>query len=241
MNNIHRLGSLLVCILAAGCASLPNGERDPRDRFERTNRAVDRFNQVLDRRLAKPVATAYVSVTPSPLRNRLSSFFDNLGGPVSMVNNLLQGKPSDFVISTARFAFNSTLGVGGLFDPATPMGLPAKDEDFGQTLGRWGVPSGPYLVLPLLGPSSVRDFTGDIAGEFLDPKNYLDDDALRYALTGTELVVKRAELLQAEAVLEDSFDPYAFVRNAYLQRREFLVNDGATPTDDFEIFEEEAP
>lgn len=234
------LGLALTCLLPA-CATLPPGERDPRDRFERMNRSVHRFNDALDRGVAKPVAKAYVKVTPQPVRTGFSNFFRNLTYPTVMVNDLLQGKGKAFVSDTARLLINSTLGIGGLFDPASQMGLPAGDEDFGQTLGRWGVPAGPYLVLPFLGPSSVRDGVGFAGDQFTDPKSYLSDPYARWGLTLASLVDLRASLLGTDEVLEQSFDPYAFVRNAYLQRREYQVKDGDVPVEEMEIFEDEPP
>jgi phospholipid-binding lipoprotein MlaA len=136
---------------------------------------------------------------------------------------------------------NTTIGIGGLFDPATRMGLPAGDEDFGQTLGRWGVPAGPYVMLPFLGPSSVRDTVGFVGDLYTDPKTYVKNTYVAIGLTGLDLVDRRAELLATEDVLARSFDPYAFIRNAYLQRREYQVKDGSVPSDEVEIFEDETP
>lgn len=234
---------LLLAGLATGCASLPPGaQRDPRDPMERTNRAIYKFNDALDRGVAKPVAVAYTKVTPAPVRTGVSNFFRNLTYPTVIVNQLLQGKVAGMFVSTARLVVNSTIGIGGLFDPASQMGIPSHDEDFGQTLGAWGIPSGPYMVLPVLGPSSARDTVGVGGDFFTDPKRYaINDRWTRYGLTAFELVDRRAELLGTDEVLGRSFDPYVFMRNAYLQRREFQVKDG-TPPDEagFEIFEDES-
>jgi phospholipid-binding lipoprotein MlaA len=228
-------GSLLLALFvltSAGCASIPGGKPpDPSDRFERFNRSVYIFNDALDRSVARPVARAYVKVTPRPIRTGVTNFFSNLSSPVTIVNQLLQAKFRGFGTDTARLVVNTTLGIGGLFDPATRMGLQAGDEDFGQTLGHWGMPSGPYLMLPLLGPSTIRDGVGTFADQFSEPRNYIKDDTTRYALTGLDLVDTRARLLDADAVLRRSFDPYAFVRSAYLQRRQFQVYDGNPPDD----------
>jgi phospholipid-binding lipoprotein MlaA len=229
-------------LMLAGCATVPPGERDPRDRFERMNRSVYRFNDALDRGVARPVAKAYTKVIPQPLRTGVSNFFENLSYPTTIVNDLLQAKPKPFLRDTARFVVNTTFGLGGLFDPATQMGLPTGDEDLGQTMGRWGIPSGPYLVLPLLGPSTTRDAFGR-AGDNLtsDPTLLIDDDPTRYGLMALGLVDQRASLLQADSVLQQSFDPYVFMRNAYLQRREYQVRDGLPGEgEDFEIYEDEA-
>jgi phospholipid-binding lipoprotein MlaA len=233
------LGLALAGLLVTGCASLPAGERDPRDRFERSNRAVYRFNDSLDRHIAKPVARTYAKVMPRPVRAGIGNFFHNLGSTTVIVNQLLQAKPKGFATDTARLIINSTIGIGGLFDPATDMGLTAGDEDFGQTLGRWGVPAGPYVMLPVLGPSTVRDTVGFVADQYTDPKTYANNFYLATGLTLTDLVRLRTELLSTDDVLQRSYDPYAFIRNAYLQRREYQVKDGDVPTDEVEIFEEE--
>jgi phospholipid-binding lipoprotein MlaA len=235
---------LLTAALCAGllsaCASLPPGERDPRDPMERFNRSMYRFNDSLDRSIAKPVARAYTKVTPQPVRSGIGNFFRNLNSPTVMVNDLLQWKPTAFFTETLRLLVNTTVGIGGLFDPASQLGLPAGDEDFGQTLGRWGVAGGPYMVLPVLGPSTVRDTAGFVADQFTDPKYYLVKDPwVSAGLTVLSLVNTRAGLLGTDEVLASSFDPYVFMRNAYLQRREFQVRDGTAPAaaEEFEIFE----
>jgi phospholipid-binding lipoprotein MlaA len=235
---IVALGLMLVALLPA-CATLPSGERDPRDRFERTNRAIYRFNDALDRGIGKPVAKGYVKVTPAPVRAGLANFFRNLTYPTVMVNDLLQLKIKSFAADTARLVVNTTIGIGGLFDPASHLGMRAGNEDFGQTLGRWGVPPGPYVMLPIIGPSTVRDTVGFVGDQFTDPKTYIKDDATYYGLTLMTLVDQRAELLATEDVLDRSYDPYSFIRNAYLQRREYLVKDGNVPEEELEIFEDE--
>lgn len=232
--------ALLCAALVPACATLPPGERDPRDPFERVNRSVYRFNDTLDRNVARPVAQAYVKVTPRPVRSSVGNFFRNLNSPTVMVNSLLQGKPVSFFAETLRLVVNTTIGIGGLFDPATRLGIPAGDEDFGQTLGTWGVPPGPYLVLPVLGPSTTRDTVGLVGDQFTDPKYYLLDDFwVGVGVTVVGLVDTRAGLLGTDEVLQRSFDPYVFMRNAYLQRREFQVSDGRGQGagDDFELFE----
>lgn len=245
-----RMKNLLLVLLVAGllpaCATLPPGERDPRDRFERTNRAVYKFNDALDRGVARPVAKAYVKITPAPVRTGVSNFFQNLSYTTVIPNALLQGKLRGMFIATARLVVNTTIGIGGLFDPATQFGIPTRDEDFGQTLGVWGVPAGPYMVLPFLGPSTVRDTVGTGGDFFTDPKRYVIDGRsnreLRWGLTLAELVERRAGLLGTDEVLQSSYDPYVFMRNAYLQRREYQVKDGKAPPDEgFEIFEDDEP
>jgi phospholipid-binding lipoprotein MlaA len=233
---------ILLALLCAGllpaCASLPSGERDPRDPFERFNRSMYRFNDTLDRNVARPVARGYVKITPAPVRTGIGNFFRNLNSVTVIVNDVLQLKPKEFFSETARLLVNSTIGIGGLFDPATQIGLPAGDEDFGQTLGRWGVNSGPYVVLPALGPSSVRDTVGLVGDQFTDPKYYLVEDMwVSAGLTVMALIDTRAGLLGTDHVLQEAFDPYVFMRNAYLQLRERQVQDGAVPREEFEIYE----
>lgn len=230
---------LAIAVLTSACATLPSGERDPRDRFERTNRAIYKFNDALDRAVAKPVAKGYVKITPAPVRTGIGNFFRNLTSPTIIVNELLQLKGKGFAIDTARLVVNTTIGIGGLFDPASRMGLSAGDEDFGQTLGHWGVPAGPYVMLPVFGPSTVRDTVGFVGDQFTDPKNYIKDDYVAYGLTGLSLIDTRAGLLATDDVLNRSYDPYSFIRNAYLQRREYQVKDGDVPAEEFEIFEDE--
>jgi phospholipid-binding lipoprotein MlaA len=239
-----RFRQILLVLLCAGllpaCASLPPGERDPRDPMERFNRSMYKFNDTLDRGVARPAAKAYVKVTPAPVRTGVSNFFRNLNSVTVIANNLLQAKPRAFFTETARLVVNTTIGIGGLFDPASQFGIPAGDEDFGQTLGRWGVKSGPYIVLPVLGPSTVRDTVGLVGDQFTDPKYYLIDDFwVNAGLTVLSLVDSRAGLLGTDEVLASSFDPYVFMRNAYLQRREFQVSDGRSSqqAEEFEIFE----
>lgn len=237
------LPCLMVAALLPACASLPPAtQRDPRDRFERFNRSIYSFNSTLDRTVARPVAQAYVKATPAPVRAGIGNFFANLGYTRVMLNDLLQGKVGQFFADTVRLVVNTTIGIGGLFDPAAQLGLSANDEDFGQTLGTWGVPPGPYLMLPFLGPSTVRDGTGLLADRYSEPDTYLVKDwRVQAGLTLGSLLDSRASLLGADELLGNSHDQYALLRNAYLQRREFQVKDGSVPQDDFEIFEEEEP
>jgi phospholipid-binding lipoprotein MlaA len=236
--------SLAILATLGGCASIPQGiPHDPDDRFERFNRGVYKFNDVLDRAVARPVAVAYATVTPRPVRTGVTNFLSNLSSPVTIVNQLLQGKIKAFGTDTARLVVNTTVGIGGLFDPATKMGLAKGDEDFGQTMGRWGMPPGPFLVLPLLGPSNIRDTVGRVGDQFAEPRTYINEPWVRYGLTGLDLVDKRAGLLDADGVLRRSFDPYGFVRNAYRQRRQFQVYDGNPPDEQFdeETFDDDPP
>lgn len=243
MRPTRAIALLLTVLLLPACATLPPGtQRDPRDRFERLNRGIYRFNSALDRHIAKPVATSYVKYTPPPVRFSVSNFFRNLTYPTVIVNDLLQVKLKSFASDTARLVVNTTIGIGGLFDPASQFGLKTGDEDFGQTLGHWGVPPGPYVMLPILGPSTVRDTFGLGVDQFTDPKNYTKNFYLGMGLTAMSLLDERVGLLGTDEVLDKAFDPYSFVRNAYLQRRQYQVKDGAVPAeDDVEIPTDDAP
>lgn len=213
---------------AAGCAS--TAERDPRDPWEPVNRGIYKFNDKVDTAVARPVATAYQKVVPSEIRERVRNFFGNLADPFIGVNNFLQGKFEDGVSDWARFAFNTTIGLFGLHDVATDMGYEKHNEDFGQTFGRWGAPSGPYLVLPFLGSSTLRDGLGSGVDIYTDPLGEIRPYHTEYALWGLRLTQTRADLLDASRILEEAaLDKYTFQRDAYLQRRRSLIYDGRPP------------
>jgi phospholipid-binding lipoprotein MlaA len=223
---MQKVALALFALLLAGCATIPSGKPDPRDPWEGFNRASYKFNDALDRAIAKPVAKGYKKVTPRVVRTGVSNFISNLGTITTVVNDVLQGKMKQAGHDSGRFLLNSTIGLAGLFDPASAAGLERNDEDFGQTLGKWGVKSGPYLMLPILGPSTVRDTVARIPDQFTYPVNYLEDDSTRYIIRGVDFLDLRAGLLDLEPQLEKSYDKYAFIRNAWLQRREFQVKDG---------------
>jgi phospholipid-binding lipoprotein MlaA len=219
-------GVLLAAAFAlSGCATGPNAK--PGDPLEPMNRQIFKFNDAADRYVARPIATGYVKVTPAPLRTAISSFFSNIGDIGNFANNLLQLKITDATEDLMRIAINSTLGIGGLFDWASAAGLPKHDQDFGLTLGHYGVPSGPYLVLPLLGPSSARDATNWIASYPLNPGTYLSTEA-SVSMFVVRFVSARADLLGATDILSQAaLDKYAFVRDAYTQRRQYLLTGAA--------------
>jgi phospholipid-binding lipoprotein MlaA len=229
---------LLAGLLLTGCATLPSGKPDARDPWERFNRASFKFNDGIDRAVGRPVAKAYVKVTPRPIRTGISNVFSNLNNVTTVFNDVLQGKIRQAGRDSTRFLLNSTLGLAGLFDPATSAGLENNDEDFGQTLGKWGVKAGPYVMLPFLGPSTVRDTFSRSVDQFTDPTNYLEDDSTRYIIRGVEIIDLRAGLLDLDEQLNRSYDRYAFVRNAWLQRREFKVKDGNVEDDSAALEEE---
>ena len=236
MNLLRMLFRLAAALLLAGglgaCASIPPGAgSNPVDPWEVYNRHMFDFNDRVDRAVIKPVAQVYEAALPDPVRHCVNNAFRNLGEPVNAINNLLQAKPGDAMVDLSRFFWNSTAGLLGCFDLAAKAGAPRNNEDFGQTLGRWGLASGPYFVLPLLGPSSTRDAFGRLF-DFLgtDPIWYIRDIPLRNSLVGARLVDTRASLLPAERVLEAAaLDKYQFVRDAYLQLRRNLVYDGNPP------------
>jgi phospholipid-binding lipoprotein MlaA len=229
---------LFAGLALTGCAALPSGKADPRDPWERFNRATFKFNDGLDRAIARPVAKAYVKVMPRVIRTGVSNALSNLDTVPTIINDALQGKFRMAGHDSARFLLNSTLGLGGLFDPASAAGLDSNDEDLGQTLGKWGVESGPYLMLPVLGPSSARDAFSRAADTFLEPVWYLEDDSTRYWIRLIDLLDQRAGLLELDSQLERSYDRYAFVRNAWLQRREYQVKDGEVEDQSLELEEE---
>jgi phospholipid-binding lipoprotein MlaA len=220
----------LLGLIVAGCATIE--DRDPRDPWEPMNRAVYKFNDVVDEAVAKPVANAYRKALHSEIRARISNFFSNLADPFIGVNNFLQGKPGEGFHDWVRFAFNSTIGLLGIHDVASDMGYEKHNEDFGQTFGRWGAGPGPYLVLPVLGSSTLRDGIGTGLDLYTDPVGEFRPISLRNSLIGTRLVDTRAGLLEASRILEEAaLDRYIFQRDAYLQRRRSLIYDGRPPRD----------
>ena len=240
---IHRMLSGVVvplALLLAGCATT-SASRSPHDPLEPLNRGVYRFNDALDRTVARPVAKAYHDHVPNPVRSGISNAIDNLAYPTTIVNDLLQAKWRAALNDIGRFLLNSTLGLGGLFDPASKEGLDKNDEDFGQTLGKWGVPSGPYLVLPFFGPSSLRDAPMIYPERYTDLRGYLGDWETKWTLIGVGALDTRSELLSVDQVLRNAYDPYLFTRDAYLQRREYQVRDGDVPEDTLEEPLEEPP
>jgi phospholipid-binding lipoprotein MlaA len=229
------LAPVVLAALLGGCAT--GGPVNPRDPLEAPNRAVFEFNDGVDRVLIKPVAQAYRAVLPQPVRSGVRNFFGNLQDPWIGVNNLLQGKVEAGLTDWFRFATNSTIGLGGVIDVASGMRMTKHNEDFGQTLGVWGFPSGDYLVLPLLGPSTVRDGLGLIVDAYgyggfwlprlVDPPHRV---AWRNSLSALDIVNLRATLLDTEGIFEAAaLDRYSFLRDAYLQRRRNLVYDGNPP------------
>ncbi|MES2820859.1 MAG: VacJ family lipoprotein [Pseudomonadota bacterium] len=226
-NWLGRIGRVL------GCASLvllaPVVQAAEEDPWEGFNRAMFSFNDTLDTYALKPLAQGYETITPEFLQDGIHNVFGNIGEVGNLSNNLLQGKLHNAGVDTSRLIFNTSFGVLGFFDVADKMGLRRSDEDFGQTLGAWGLASGPYLVLPLMGPSTVRDTAGAIPDSYLQPYPHMEHIPTRNVTRSVALIDMRASLLSAERMI--SGDKYLFVRNAYLQNREFRVKDGQVEDD----------
>ena len=225
------LGAAALLTSGAALAADP-ADADPRDPWEGYNRAVYAFNDGLDTVLLKPAAQAYDAVVPEPVDRGVSNFFANLGEVGNFANGLMQAKPGESARALARLAINSTVGLLGLFDVATSLGIERGEEDFGQTLGAWGAGPGPYFVLPVLGPSTVRDGLAAPVDFLSGPAGWLDDPAARNAAVAAAGVDARADLLETEEAVEElTADKYALVRNAYLDRRRYEVSDGAADLD----------
>ncbi len=224
------IASIVLALMLAGCAS--QGNKDP---LEGLNRGIYKFNDTVDKAAIKPIAGAYKAVLPTPVRSGVNNFFSNLNTFVSAINNLLQFKFGNAFSEAGRFVINSTFGIAGIMDVASWDKVEKHPEDFGQTLGRWGVGNGAYLVLPFLGPSTLRD-TGGLVVDTLafDPITYIEEPATRNSLRGLKLIDKRAQFLPGSDLLDEAaLDPYAFMRDAYIQRRATQDADGkATDLDD---------
>ncbi len=225
LKKLLTLATVLSMMLLTGCASMSGDQRDPIEGF---NRMVYNFNEAVDRTVFKPVAKGYQKVVPDPVDKGVTNFFGNLEDVVTTFNDLLQFKFRQGGSDAMRVLINSTIGLLGVIDVATSMGFEKNDEDFGQTLGYWGVGTGPYLMLPIFGPSSVRDFTGRIVdAAAFDPIYMIDHVPTRNTLRLIEGVDKRADLLGASNVMEQAaLDRYNFLKESYFQQREHAVNDG---------------
>ncbi len=245
------LPALLLAIALTGCATQGSTQgqtaRNSQDPFESVNRATYAFNTVADKAVLRPLASGYSRFVPRFLRIGIDNFFTNLQQPRNIVNSVLQGKFRRGTQSTARLLFNSTVGVAGLFDPATSVGIPLHAEDFGQTLEIWGVPEGPYIVVPLLGPFTVSSGAGTLVDWSYHPRRLYDDSSIRDKMNLFWFVYARSKLLSFDEEIDNAFDSYSFVRDAYLQNRDYVRYDGVLPTgdlfdesdlDDFDEFDE---
>lgn len=233
--SFYRAGLLATVLLGSGCAS---SEADNPDPWEPFNRSMYSFNEKLDEYVARPLARGYQTIMPAPVDRGITRFFANLEDVQIGLNNLLQAKFGAALSDIGRFGINSTLGILGFLDVASNMGLEKHEEDFGQTLGKWGFSSGPYLVLPVIGPSSARDAVG-FAGDWVVNPIYtqIESATISWTLYGIRYVDRRADLLKASRILQSAaLDPYSFVRDSYMQRRESLVVDGKMPQDEDDDF-----
>ena len=233
---------VLTTSLFVGCASIPEGNAPSKnDPWELVNRNVYSFNEGLDDYFVRPLTKVYEFILPEFVRNRFSNIFSNVGDIYTAVNQLIQGKPKTAVDDLLRVVINTTMGIGGMFDVATGAGLEKHQEDFGQTFGVWGVPDGPYMVLPFLGPSNVRDTVGwafDLETDIL--LSYISDIPVRNTISGVRIVDQRSKYLNSSSLLETAaFDKYTFVRDAYTQRRRDRIYDGNPPL--IEEEEEDVP
>lgn len=235
--------ALALFALLTGCATVPpNAGQDPRDPLESFNRQVFAFNEGLDKVVLKPLAQVYDKVLPVPVQDCLSNGFSNLREPSNAFNNLLQGKAAEAVSDVCRFAVNTTVGLLGCFDVASRMGLERHREDFGQTLGKWGLGQGPFLVLPLFGPSSIRDGAGLGVETVLDVNFWVENVSVRNTIFGVRTVNARDELLKSDDLISGAaLDKYTFIRDGYLQRRRNQVYDGNPPREQDLEDEEEEP
>ena len=239
-NTLHKnllLTSVVISIALSGCATLI--KPDPNDEWQSWNRSAQSFNDDFDKNILKPVAKGYVNVTPGPIDDGVTNFFSNMNDIGVTVNDLLQLKFLQSGMDFSRFVINSTVGIAGIFDVAKLLDLPKHHEDFGQTLGYWGVPAGPYLVLPLFGPSSPRDTVGMIGDALLDPLTYVAvfggvvGNVSTIGASALDVTDERAGLMSTEKMVnEAAVDRYEFIKNAYQQHREYLVHDGNPPVND---------
>ncbi|TBR36875.1 MULTISPECIES: MlaA family lipoprotein [Dyella] len=233
-NHLLRLLPLVALALLTGCTIAKPRTDDPLEKF---NRGVYSFNDSVDKAVIRPVAVGYRKVTNPPVRRAMSDFFTNIRMPITVANDLLQARPLQAARSTGRFLVNLTLGIGGFFDPASSLGLPLEDNDFGVTLARWGVPEGDFLMLPLIGPTTVRDvWRLPVDSYFFDPLSYYArnnhyDYGQQYLPQLMYLVTLRSRGIDAESFLESAYDPYVFLRDAYRQQRLYQIYDGNPPAE----------
>ena len=235
------LGLLIAVFFLPACASVPPEQKVESDPWEGLNRTVFEANLIIDKVTTKPLAKGYQAITPGPVRTGVSNFFRNLTAPRSMVNNFLQGKPGRGFSEFGRFLFNSTLGIGGIFDVATAGGIQAYPEDFGQTAAVWGVPDGPYVMLPFLGPQTLRDALLTPIDLQTNPIYFYDNTSVKDKVNVLRIIDLRYRLLPTDRFLEDSKDKYITTRESFLQNRTFEIYDGDPPIEDdfFDEFLEE--
>ena len=232
--------AILLVVFLTGCATGNGAEKDEsNDPIEPVNRVMYKINDIGDKFILRPVAKGYEWLFPAFVRTGINNFYDNLGYPMDIVNALLQGKFTQAASDTGRLALNSTLGFAGFLDPASAIGLARHEEDFGQTMGVWGIPQGPYLVVPLFGPRTVRSGVGNLVDAQYHPQVQMRNSSLRTKINIMYFINLRSTLLGVDKELRRAFDPYAFVRDAYLQNRRYLLYDGNLPDDDLFFDDEE--
>lgn len=225
-------------LVTAGCATTQQHESEVNDPLEGYNRVMYSFNDTVDSAIIKPAAQGYDFIMPAPVSKGVSNFFSNLDDISVVINDVLQFKFMQAFHDTSRLTINTTVGILGLMDIASDFGYKKHNEDFGQTLGAWGLGTGPYIVLPLLGPSDMRDTVGLVGDYYTNPVTYVKGPAARNPFVITNIIDTRARILSAEKIVDEAaFDEYTFVREAYLQRRQNLVHDG-NPPEEFDVFEE---
>jgi phospholipid-binding lipoprotein MlaA len=234
------LAVVLLTGLLTGCAGTQNRHTDPvNDPWEGYNRKMHAFNMGLDKYVVRPVAVGYDRITPDPLQRGIGNFFRNLNFPVTALNQILQGKPKELGETVERFMANTLFGLLGFFDVATRMGLPRHQEDFGQTLAVWGWEDSHYFVFPVLGPSTLRDTLGRGFYGYFHPVSYMVREENTWWPLALDIVQTRAALLPQDQQILQSYDPYVFIRDAFLQNRQFLIYDGNPPEPDYESFLDE--
>lgn len=235
----RRLAIICICSFVSGCATLPPGAPVDYDPWEKQNRRLFRFNEAIDKVTLKPIAKGYRKIVPEPVRRGVTNFGQNLGAPRNMINNFLQGKPRHGFGELARFIVNTTIGIGGIFDIATASGLEAHPEGFGQTAAVWGLPAGPYVMIPFMGPQTLRSAVLLPANIEFDILHHVDESSVRDRLWALRTIDVRHRVLSLEDLLQDSKDPYISLRESYLQNQEFQIYDGDPPIDDDDEFYDE--
>jgi len=205
------------------------------DPLEDRNRSIYAFNENLDEAILEPAADGYTYIIPNFMQKGFNNFFDNINYPVTIINQVLQGNIEESLQDTLRFTVNTSIGIFGLFDPASSMGLPEHDEDFGQTLAVWGVKEGPYLMLPFFGPKTLRSLTGDLTDVLFNPLLNIDDTNLKIKTNLINILQDRSDLSDLEEELDNSFDPYQYIKDSYIQNRKYKIHNGNTTEDDIEI------
>ena len=236
ITTLFKISIVTATLFLTGCATTQH-QSNVNDPLEGYNRVMHSFNDTVDKAVIKPIAQGYDFIMPAPISTGVSNFFSNLNEITVIANDVLQFKFTQALDDTSRFAINSTLGIVGFMDVASDFGYRKNNEDFGQTLGSWGVGPGPYLVLPFLGPRDIRDTVGLVGDYYTDPMTYVKPSGTRDPARILWVVDGRANLLKAEKVLEEAaIDEYVYVRDAYLQRRQSLVYDGNPPEEEFDVF-----